>query len=136
MSGRRSFKLREIEEALRRAGGIQAAAAELLQRSTGKKCSRQQINQMIGRHPRLQRARQEAEEDINDLAETMLVKNIKAGDNSAIIFRLKTRAKDRGYVERSEVTGAGGGAVQIAPLVVQFGNPEEKDPGEPPSEGE
>jgi hypothetical protein len=38
---------------------------------------------------------------------------IKAGNVTAIIFYLKTQAKDRGYVERQELTGADGGKLQV-----------------------
>src|SRR5690625_1220062 len=45
-----------------------------------------------------------------DFAETKLLQNIRKGDNTAIIFFLKTKGKERGYSERHEFTGAGGGA--------------------------
>jgi len=43
----------------------------------------------------------------------MLYKRIEGGDTTAIIFYLKTQAKERGYVERTqqEITGRDGGAV-------------------------
>lgn len=44
-------------------------------------------------------------ESLIDDAETELRKLIKEGDRTAIIFFLKTQAKDRGYVERSELAG-------------------------------
>lgn len=48
-----------------------------------------------------------------DLAEGELLKNIKAGDTTSLIFFLKTKGKGRGYIEkveqkieaRTEVTG-------------------------------
>ena len=55
---------------------------------------------------------EDASESNKDFAETMLMKNIREGKESSIIFYLKTRCKDRGYVERIENTGADG-----APLV-------------------
>jgi hypothetical protein len=48
-----------------------------------------------------------------DFVEGELFKQIKRGNIAAIIFFLKTQAKDRGYVERQEVTGADGGAIVV-----------------------
>lgn len=42
-------------------------------------------------------------ESIIDFAESKLLQNIRAGDNTAILFFLKCRAKDRGYIEKSEI---------------------------------
>lgn len=46
-------------------------------------------------------------EATNDLAEMKLIENIKKNDTTAIIFRLKTRAKDRGYIEQQNVNHSG-----------------------------
>lgn len=37
-----------------------------------------------------------------DFAETMLLKNIREGRETSIIFYLKTKGKERGYVEKTE----------------------------------
>lgn len=37
-----------------------------------------------------------------DFAESMLLKNIREGKETSLIFYLKTKGKDRGYVERIE----------------------------------
>jgi len=50
----------------------------------------------------------QAREHMIDFAESKLYQNIKGGDNTAIIFYLKTQAKHRGYIERAEVSGIGG----------------------------
>ncbi len=46
--------------------------------------------------------------------------NIQAGKEASIFFFLKCRAKDRGYVERSEITGAGGGPIESAVPMFQI----------------
>lgn len=46
---------------------------------------------------------EEVNETALDFAESALKKNIKAGDTTAIIFYLKTRGKDRGYVEKTQI---------------------------------
>lgn len=53
-----------------------------------------------------------------DMGETALMKQIQDGNTACIIFLLKTRGKDRGYVERTEIDhrGKGGGPIQFANL--------------------
>mgnify|MGYP003113694102 CR=1 FL=1 len=43
-----------------------------------------------------------------DFAESQLHKQIQGGNTSATIFYLKTKGKNRGYIERQEITGAEG----------------------------
>ena len=43
-----------------------------------------------------------------DFAESHLHTQIGGGNTSATIFYLKTKGKNRGYVERQEITGADG----------------------------
>lgn len=46
-----------------------------------------------------------------DLAEHGLQRKLVDGDITAIIFTLKTLGKDRGYIERNELTGKDGTAL-------------------------
>jgi transposase-like protein len=46
------------------------------------------------------------DEKATDRAEIKLMEAVEKGEIAAIIFRLKTKAKKRGYVERQEITGA------------------------------
>jgi len=50
-----------------------------------------------------------------DFAESQLHKQINSGNTSATIFYLKTKGKNRGYVERTEITGA-----DTEPIVVRI----------------
>lgn len=54
----------------------------------------------------------DVEESRLDLAECKLMEAIKKGDAWAICFFLKCKGKSRGYVERQEITGKDGGALQ------------------------
>lgn len=44
----------------------------------------------------------EVNESLLDFAETALLKNIKEGKETSLIFYLKTKGKSRGYVEKTE----------------------------------
>ena len=47
----------------------------------------------------------DAQEGILDMAESMLLKKVREGSTSELIFLLKTKGKSRGYVERTEMAG-------------------------------
>jgi hypothetical protein len=49
---------------------------------------------------------------MKDNAESALYSAVLGGEAWAVCFYLKTQAKDRGYVERQEMTGKDGGAIQ------------------------
>ena len=66
----------------------------------------------VAEYPSVKEAAQDAKEAMLDFAEGKLYQKIKAGDNTCIIFYLKTQGKARGYIERQEVTGEGGSAVK------------------------
>lgn len=83
----------------------------------------------------------DAQESAIDWVETQLFKQVKAGVPSSTQFYLKTKAKHRGYTERTEITGAEGGPIEVRviepyidPLAdipdVQEGEYEMIEPGE------
>ena len=51
-----------------------------------------------------------------DFTENALMRNIRAGISQDIRFALKTKGKDRGYVERTEVVNSGDMSVSIGKL--------------------
>jgi len=63
--------------------------------------------------PSVKQAVEEAKEFMTDFAEGKLFEKISKGDITAIIFYLKTKGKSRGYVERHEVGGEGGGPITL-----------------------
>lgn len=48
-----------------------------------------------------------------DFAESQLFKRMQDGSDAAIIFYLKTKGKQRGYVERQEISGPGGKPIEF-----------------------
>ena len=70
----------------------------------------------LKRSARLQEAKTLAEEQALDLAETSLIKAVKAGEAWAVCFLLKTRGKKRGFVERQEFASAPGNPFNISIL--------------------
>lgn len=59
----------------------------------------------------------EAKEIAIDFVESSLFRQIQKEVPASTIFFLKTRAKHRGYIERSEITGAEGGPLDIRVIV-------------------
>lgn len=94
-------------DAIKEANGFITHAARKLD------TSRTTLHAMINRHPKLKEAVIDAREGMKDFAESKLLQNIKDGKETSLIFYLKTQAKDRGYVERQELTGKDGDDITI-----------------------
>lgn len=106
------FTNEEIADALRAAHGLLATTAQILTEvGGGRKITRQAVSGRIKRSPELREVAEQAAETLTDLAEQELYKLIKKGDKTAIIFYLKCKGKDRGYIERQELTGKDGTAL-------------------------
>ncbi len=100
---------REMAEALVKARGLQTVAAEMLG------CSWQTVRTYVQKYPECAEALEVANTALGDLAETKLVDNISTGDQRAIEFYLKSKHKQRGYADKTQVelTGAAGGPVRL-----------------------
>ena len=71
------------------------------------------ICRYVAECPTVSDAVHESKGKMLDFAESKLYQKIAEGDNICLIFYLKCQGKERGYIERSEVTGANGGPVQV-----------------------
>lgn len=114
LKGKEYYSVRQVADALRATGGIMTQAAKLLKDATGLGHYRKSdmIRRYIEKHPELQAVMRDIEERTLDLAETKLVSAIRNEQRQdhlrAVCFYLKHKGKGRGYVGRSEVTGADG----------------------------
>lgn len=100
------FTAEEVAKAIEQSKGILAVAARSLS------CNRGTVDNYIKRYPTVKKAFDEANETTIDFVESKLLKNIDDGDTASIIFFLKTKGKNRGYVERQEISGKDGGAIE------------------------
>lgn len=74
--------------------------------------SRYTIYKFMQSHPSVKAALDEARESMIDNVESVLYSKALAGEAWAVCFFLKTQAKGRGYIERSEITGRDGQAIE------------------------
>ena len=103
----RKYAQAEMIKALEESKGLIAPAARALG------CSRATVRSYIDEYSAVGQAKLDQEEAVKDMAENALYAAILRGEAWAICFYLKCRAKDRGYLERAELTGTNGGRVQI-----------------------
>jgi len=84
--------------ALKESHGLVSVAAKKLG------VSRATLHAMINKMPTVREARDDAKEALKDFAESRIFKEIEAGNTTMIIFFAKTQMKDRGYIERQDVS--------------------------------
>lgn len=87
---------------------LQAKAGNVSETAKALNVSRTTLYKYINKSPVLQKTLDDAREHLVDMAESALLRGIMQGNMTAVIFALKTQGKDRGYVERQEVTGKDG----------------------------
>jgi hypothetical protein len=94
-------------KALEESRGLIAPAARALG------CSRDTIRTYLEEYTAVAQAKLDQHEAVKDMAENALYAAILRGEAWAICFYLKCMAKDRGYVERAELTGGNGAPVKF-----------------------
>ena len=102
----------EIIRALEAKQGLISLAAKSL------RITHQALDKRIKQSEKLQEAISLINEANLDLSESTLHKMIKSKNLGAICFHLKCKGKHRGWVERQEVTGAGGKPMSVKITVV------------------
>ena len=107
MAKKNGYTATQVIEALEEAQGYVSKTASLLG------CTPMTVYNYRDRFVSVAEAWQGIREKRTDFVENKLQQQIDSGNITAIIFYLKTQAKDRGYVERQEVTGADGGKLDI-----------------------
>lgn len=105
--GATQYKTEQFINVIPGTGGIITAIA----RKIG--CDWTTAKNFIYNHPTVKAAYDAECEGILDLAEAKLIEQINGGEGWAIKYMLSTKGKSRGYVERTEVTGADGNTLKI-----------------------
>jgi len=104
---KQKFTAKQVADACEGTAGIMAQVAQKLG------CDRSTVWRYAQRYKTVRDALFQADEAVTDLAEVKAIKLINAEHWPAIKHRLDTKGKDRGYAERTEITGAEGGAVSV-----------------------
>jgi len=100
-NGNGKYTAEQMIKAIESAEGNLTEAARILQ------CSRTTIYNYMNRYVTVKQAYEDINESTIDWVEGKLLDQCRRGNITAIIFYLKTKAKHRGYVERSEVEQSG-----------------------------
>lgn len=112
------FPKEAFERAIKLSFGVKSAVASMVG------CSRQTVENALERWPELVEELATAKAHLVGIATGALIDDIQdrtsPGHQRAYMYALKTQAKDEGFVERSEVTGADGAALlDVSPEVLK-----------------
>jgi hypothetical protein len=116
------YKTQLIIEALQATNGLVSLAAKRLG------CTPQTIYTRAKRVQSVQRTIDDCRAELVDHAELALRGAILGKEPWAVALTLKTLGKNRGYVERQEVTGADGGSLELRIVERIIGDDDADDP--------
>ncbi len=86
-------------------------------------CTRENVYRLRHKWAKFDKAIVDEKDKFKDLIETTIEDEAINGNTTMLIFYAKTQMKDRGYVERQEVSGVEGGPV----IVVNWDAADNKD---------
>ena len=114
MPGANQYKAQQFIDAIPGSGGIITTIAKRVG------CDWHTAKKYIDEYATVKQAYQDEVEKIGDLAETTLIKSIRDGDVSSAKFYLTTKARGRGYVQKTEteITGKDGGPIGIVAVYI------------------
>ena len=107
MTGKPRYTAQDVIDALRKTKGMAYLAAKEL------KCSHTTVYKYIAKHPTVKAEFDYQRGELLDVAELKLREAVVKGHQWAIQFALRLLGKERGYSERTEVTGKDGGKVEV-----------------------
>lgn len=93
---------KDLLEALAQMGGIVSSACKACN------ISRMTYYRYYNEDPEFKEKADDVKELQKDFCESLILKKMKEGDTTMIIFYAKTQMKDRGYTERKEITSKDG----------------------------
>lgn len=93
----KDYDITTIKNAILESGGLYTNIARVLG------CEWHTAKKYVEMYEETKRAYDNENEGLLDLAESKLIENINKNDDTAIIFYLKTKGKNRGYIERQEI---------------------------------
>ncbi len=109
--GKELYHVEQFIAAIKGSGGIITTIAQRVG------CQWHTANSYIHRHPLVYKAYLDEQEAILDLAETTLLKSIKAGETTDAKWLLARRGKHRGYGDNVDVTSGG---QAITKVIVEY----------------
>ena len=98
--------------AIKEAKGIVSDACKILN------CSRQHFYNKMREFTTVQQTLESIREQRTDYVEGQMMRLIDELNPTMIIFYLKTQAKNRGYIERSEVSGPDGSPIKTESVMI------------------
>ena len=116
MGTKQRYTQAQVISALRDTKGMVYLAAKKLG------CEAQTVYNYRDRYPAVRAEMEQQDGEVDDAAEMKLYQAIIAGEPWAVQFRLRTKCKGRGYVERvqQEVTGKDGGPLEYVQRVQEL----------------
>lgn len=121
MAGKERYTVPQVIEAINFTKGMVYLAAQRLG------CSHQAVYNYAKRHPTIQACIDSNRGKLLDTAELKLLDAILKGESWAVQFALRTIGRNRGYVERQELSAPGGGPMEIKLTEVMIALPDDNE---------